>query len=511
VPVAPTATPDPADLAAATVARLSDVDLVGQVLMPGLNLSDPAEVSAQLVQRHRLGAVILFPGDLDRTPAGASAAQVRALADELRAAARGFPAGADVDLLIGTDQEYGWVTRVRSGLLQLPSAMAFGAAGRPELTEAAWAGAGAELAAAGIDIDFAPTADVLGSPANYIIGSRSYGSDAVAVAEQVSAAVRGLQASGVAAAIKHFPGHGHTTVDSHKALPVLSQSRSTLAKSDLPPFRAGIDAGVWAVMAGHLDVRSIDPGVPATFSRKVLVDLLRRDMGFGGVVISDSLIMEPAMRWPAGEAAVRALLAGNDLLLMPPDLEAAKNGLLDALKSGELPRQRLVEAVTRVLTLKHRLAAFDRPALSTVQAPAHRDAALAAAIAAITVLRGPCSGALLSGGVRVTGSGGRSQQIAWLTEALRRHDAPVVATGGKVIHLVGYGDGSADLAPGAAATVSMDTPFILRSSTSELRIATYSSSQVAMEALAAVIAGKAKAAGRSPVAVTGLPRSACAG
>jgi beta-N-acetylhexosaminidase len=498
-------TPDYAAQAATIVAKLVDADLVGQVLMPSVGLSADAASSAQLVADYRLGGLILM-GDVQNTAAGGTAAQVRGLTDTLRAAA---PDIGGPNLLLGTDQEYGWVTRIKSGLVQLPSAMTFGAARRPDLTEAAWHGAGQELAAVGINVDFAPDADVISQAGNYIIGSRSFGSDPAVVGPQVAASVRGLQSAGVAAGIKHFPGHGNTTVNSHEALPVLSQDIDQLRATDLPPFQAGIAAGVGIVMSGHLDVQAIDPGMPASFSSKVLIDLLRGELGFQGVVITDALNMEPAMRWPAGEAAVRAMLAGNDLLLMPPDLAAARQGLLDALASGQLPRDRLVQAVTRIVTLKLTLAAIPPPDVSIVDTQAHRDAAGAVAGAAITVLSGSCSGPLVSGPVRVTAADGRGQQAAWLAEALTQAGLSVVTSGGQQVHLVGYGDGTGDLAPGAAITVAMDTPYLLASARSPVKMATYSSTQVAMQAVAKVIAGQAVAAGRSPVAVNGLPASAC--
>jgi beta-N-acetylhexosaminidase len=502
--------PDAAAEAAAIVARLSDADLVGQVLMPSIGLSEAPEAAAGLVRDYRLGGVVLM-GNVEDTANGGSAAQVRALTDALRAAADQLEATAGAtDLLIATDQEYGWVTRIKSGMVQLPSAMAFGAAARPDRTEAAWHGAAAELAAIGVNVDLAPTADVLGPPGNFVIGSRSYGSDPTTTADQVAAAVRGLQGAGVAATLKHFPGHGSTTVNSHVALPVLAQPRTDLDARDLAPFRAGIGAGSWLVMSGHLDVQSIDPGIPASFSSKVLIDVLRTELGFQGVVVSDALNMEPARRWPTGEAAVRALLAGNDLLLMPPDLAAARDGLLAALANGSLPRERLVEAATRVLTLRFRLAGFSRPDLSTVDAPANRDAARAVAAAAVTIFSGACSGPLLEGPVAVTAAAGRSQPAAWLADALRANGI-TVGPGGRSIHLVGYGDNAGDLASGATITVAMDTPYVLQSARSKVLVATYSSTQVAMEALASVVAGKAPAAGRSPVAVNGLPASACAG
>ena len=502
---------DPAAAAAAIVNKLSDVDLVGQVLMPSVNLSDPPAGSAALVTKYHLGGLVLM-GDVENTTAGGTATQVKALTDAVRAASKavGTVAGITADPLVATDQEYGWVTRIKSGIVQLPSAMAFGAAARPDLTEAAWKGAGTELAAVGINVDFAPDADVIGPSGNLVIGSRSYGGDPAAVATQVGAAVKGLQAAGVAATLKHFPGHGHTTTNSHDALPVLGQTRSALATGDLPPFQAGIDAGTMLVMSGHLDVRSIDPGTPASFSHKLLVDLLRGQLKFGGVVVTDALNMEPPkQQGAAGEAAVKALLAGNDLLLMSPDLAAAQKGLLDALASGRIPRPRMLEAATRVMTLRLRLTASAQAGLPTVDAAANRNAALQLAAAAVTVLKGSCDGALVKGGVRVTASPGRAQQTQWLVAALKAQGVTIAASGGQVVHLVGYGDKASELAAGATVTVGMDTPYLLNSATSAVRIATYSSTQVSMEALAAVLAGKAKAAGRSPVPVTGLPASAC--
>ncbi len=501
----PTADRDPmVSAAAATAAGLSDEQLVGRVLMPAVDLDDSPESVAGLVRDNHLGGVIIM-GDV-RAVTGSPARRVRELSDAARAAVQDRPAPAG--LLIGTDQEYGWVTRITSGVVQLPSAMAFGAAARPDLTETAWRSAGADLAAAGVNVDFAPDADVVGSAGNAIIGSRSYGSDAERVAPQVAAAVRGLQSAGVAAALKHFPGHGHTTTDSHDALPVLTQDRATLAANDLPPFTAGIAAGSWLVMSGHLDVRAIDPSVPASFSHRVLVDLLRGELGFTGVVVSDALNMEPAKRWAPGEAAVRALLAGNDLLLMPPDLAQARRGLLSALASGRLPRDRLLEAVTRVLTVTNRLGG-DRPAFADTVDAEHERAADAVAAAAVTVLRGACTGPLVTGPVVVSTSDGRDRQRDLLSDALRAQGTTVVPSGAPAIHLVGRGDAAADLRPDAAITVAMDTPYLLGQATSATRIATYSSTKAAMIALAAVITGRATAPGRAPVEVTGLPRSAC--
>ena len=362
----------------------------------------------------------------------------------------------------------------------------------------------------GINVDFAPVADTLGPQGSAVIGSRSFGADPKANAAQVAAAVQGLQGAGVSAALKHFPGHGHTTGDSHDELPVVAQSRAALEKQDWPPFSAGIGAGVDVVMSGHLNVEAVDPGMPATFSHKLMTDVLRKQLKFTGVAVSDAMNMAPAMKWPAGEAAVKALNAGNDILLMPPDIAGARDGILAALKDGSLKRDRLVEAVTRILTLKFRRAGVAQPGLSTVGSAEHRQAVLTAAAAAITVLRGKCSGPLVTGPVTVTASNGRELAQSTLVKALQAAGVQVADANGTTIHLVGYGDSDADLKPGAAITVIMDTPYLLAKATSPTLIATYSSSELSLTALANVIAGKATAPGRSPVAVTGLPRSACA-
>jgi beta-N-acetylhexosaminidase len=194
---------------------------------------------------------------------------------------------------------------------------------------------------------------------------------------------------------------------------------------------------------------------------------------------------------------------------MPPDLTAARDGLLAALKDGSLPRPRLVEAVTRILTLKFRTAARPQPQLSVLQSPPHERAVLAAGAAAVTVLRGRCSGPLATGPVTVTASDGREVARVALVKALQAAGVKVQAAGGRVVHLVGYGDRTTDLTLDAEVTVAMDTPYLLAASRSPVLVATYSSSRLSMTALAAVIAGKAKAPGRSPVAVPGLPRSAC--
>jgi beta-N-acetylhexosaminidase len=522
---------DPAARAAEIVARLTDEDLAGQVLMPYAYGSSATEVDednaranqglagvntpAEMIGKYRLGGMILVGFTVDDPTSKTNPTtnvenpkQVRALTAGLQDAALKLPASAP--LMIGMDQEYGTVTRVTDGVTILPSAMAFGAAGRPDLTEAAWRAAGQEIAAMGVTVDFAPVADTLDTAGGGVIGSRSFGSDPKANAQQVAAAVRGLQSAGVAAALKHFPGHGHTTADSHDELPLIGLDRKRWEQEDLPPFRSGVDAGAGVVMSGHLNLQSVDKGVAATFSRKIMTDELRGRLKFTGVAVTDAMNMEPAKKWPSGEAAVRALNAGNDMLLMPPDIGAARDGILAGLQDGSLKRERLTEAVTRILTLKFRTAQTPQPELSAIGSPANQQAVTALGAASVTVLRGRCTGPLADGPVSVSAPANREVARVNLVKALQEAGVQVQSSGGAVIRLVGYGDQRVDLDDTAAITVMMDSPGLLAQASTPTLVATYSSSKLSLTALAAVIAGKAKAPGRSPIAVGKLPRSACA-
>ena len=517
---------DSAVRARAIASRLSDVDLVGQMLMPFVYGDAPTSVSvatrtanlsrtgaptpAAIIQRYRLGGVILVRQSADDPTAATNTGsniespdQLRRLTTGLQKTARALPAG--VPLIIGTDQEGGTVTRIRDGVTRLPSAMTFGAADDPELTERATAASGAELAALGLDVDFAPDADVIGGPGNTVIGSRSFGADPPLVSRQVAAAVKGYLSAGVAPSLKHFPGHGHTDVDSHVAVAVLTQSLASLRKNDLAPFEAGIKAGSPIVMSGHLDTQAIDPGTPASLSGKVLTGLLRNTLGFTGMVVTDGLDMKALTdKYGPAEVAVRAVLAGNDLLLLPPNVQAAQQGLLAALKSGRLSRARAVDAVTHVLTVKLRSKPAV-PAMSTLHSAAHQAVVDQVAAKAVTVFRGACEGALIRGPVTITG--GASEARSSLTTALRAYGIRF-GPGGDSIRLAGYGDTASDLRP-ATVTVATDVPYILASARSKTLLATYSNVDSSMRALAKVLVGKAKAPGRSPVPVAGLPNSAC--
>jgi beta-N-acetylhexosaminidase len=264
---------------------------------------------------------------------------------------------AKVPLLVAADFERGTAMRIDEGS-SFPHAMAVAATGRPEDAYTMGKITALEAKAAGVPWIFAPDADVNSNPDNPIINTRSFGEDPVRVSEFVAAFVRGVEENGGLATAKHFPGHGDTSTDSHLDLPTVTSDRAHLDRVELAPFRAAIAAGASTIMTGHLSVPALepDPDVPATMSPKITTDLLRGQMGFDGLVVTDALDMGGVtVRYPAGEVAVRSILAGADVLLVSPVLDAALEAVRDAVASGRIPVSRIDEAVTRVLRAKAKL------------------------------------------------------------------------------------------------------------------------------------------------------------
>jgi beta-N-acetylhexosaminidase len=262
--------------------------------------------------------------------------------------------GARPDALLAIDEEAGDVTRLAhlTGS-PYPGNAALGAVDDPDLTRTVYAAVGADLAAAGVNLDLAPTVDVNTADDNPIIGTRSFGADPRLVSRHAAAAVTGLQAAGVAACAKHFPGHGATTTDSHLDLPTVDATPSLLRERDLPPFAAAIAAGSQAIMTAHIRVPALTGAGPATFSRAALTDLLRGEYGFRGVVVTDALEMRgAAAAGGIGRAAVLALAAGADLLCIGARVDAAlveavTAEIVAAVRDGRLTTRRLEEAAER--------------------------------------------------------------------------------------------------------------------------------------------------------------------
>jgi beta-N-acetylhexosaminidase len=263
---------------------------------------------------------------------------------------------SNLPLLNTADFETGAGFRIQ-GATTFPRAMAFGATGDEKLAYEAGRVTGEEARALGVHVNFAPVVDVNNNPRNPVINTRSFGEDPALVGRLASAYIRGLQSAGVTATLKHFPGHGDTDVDSHIGLPIIKHPRERLDKIELPPFRAGIAAGAGAVMTGHIELPNLDPSpsTPTTLSAPIVGGLLRDELQFHGLVYTDSMGMQGVTAtYSPGEAAVRAVKAGNDIVLHSPDDRAAFNGLLEAAKSGEISAARLDASVERILTAKAR-------------------------------------------------------------------------------------------------------------------------------------------------------------
>jgi beta-N-acetylhexosaminidase len=260
-------------------------------------------------------------------------------------------------LLIGADFERGSAMRLNEGT-SFPTQMAIAAGGDPRDAYIMGKITALEARQAGVHWIYAPVADVNNNPGNPIINTRSFGEDAARVSEFVSAYVRGVEENGGLATAKHFPGHGDTAADSHIDLPVIRADRQRLDSLELVPFRAAIAAGAGSVMTGHLNVPALepDPNTPATLSSNILTAVLRNELGFQGLVVTDAMDMGGiTVRFAPGEAAVRAVLAGADCLLMPPVPDAAFEALQHAVKSGRISRERLDASVRRILEAKARL------------------------------------------------------------------------------------------------------------------------------------------------------------
>lgn len=488
--------------------------------------------AVELVRTYGIGGIIYF---------GPNVTTPKALArfgNEMQMASAGNQ--VPIPVLTAIDQEQGIVVRVRAPATVLPGSMALGASGSTQLAELAAHITAEELRAMGVFANYAPVADVNVNPRNPVIGVRSFSSDPNLVARLVAAQVRGYQRGGVAATAKHFPGHGDTAVDSHVDLPRISHDRASLEAIDLVPFKAAIDAGVDAIMIGHLLVPAVDPsGLPATMSPAIITGLLRGRLGFTGVVVTDSLRMAGVRTtYSDGEIAVRAILAGADQLLDPPSLPTAHAAVLQAVNSGRISKDRLDASVRRILHLKASLGLTD-PASATVDvakvpeivgSSRHRQDAQRIADQTTTLVadRGQVPITRLSSRrILVTGSG------EWSTRALA--DA-LVDRGAKVTVLEsGSQPDAARIREVVSAARSADvvvvltrdagksqrtlvaklqrsgTPVIVASTGAPYdlatlpdgvsALATYSDRPVAMVALARVLAGEIPAVGRLPVSI----------
>ncbi|MFD9877003.1 glycoside hydrolase family 3 protein, partial [[Kitasatospora] papulosa] len=501
--------------------------------------------AAELISTYHVGGIIYFAwAHNTRDPH-----QIADLSNGIQRA--GLAGRTPLPLLVSTDQEHGIVCRVGEPATLLPGAMALGAGGSRSDARTAGRIAGAELAALGINQNYAPDADVNVNPANPVIGVRSFGSDPESVAGMVAAQVKGYQSSGIASTAKHFPGHGDTSTDSHTGLPVIRHTREQWAELDAPPFRAAVAAGIDSIMTAHIVVPALDPSEdPATLSHPILTGILREELGYDGVVVTDALGME-GVRTKYGDerVPVLALLAGVDQLLNPPDLKVAWNAVLGAVRSGEISEARIEESILRILRLKTRLGLFRDPYvthrgvdrtvgvrshLATADRIAERTTTLLANTGSLLPLsRRSHRNLLVVGADPASPSGttgpptttlaGAFEELGFAATALSTGTAPtqakiaeaVAAAAGKDAVVVGTYNVSATssqrtLVSALAATgvpvitVAIRNPYDiaqLAGTGYAASLAAYSWTDVELRAAARVIAGRASPEGRLPVPV----------
>ncbi len=371
-----------------TLKSLSLDEKIGQLLMFGNTLgafrnvdSDEFAKTRSAIVDYHAGGYHVFGGD---------PAAVALIVNEAQKLAK-------VPLLVADNFE-GGVGYVLFGATRLPLGMAMGATGDERFAYEAAKLTAEEGRAVGVNVNFYPVADVQNNPQNPIINIRSFGEDPAGVSRFVRAYIRGAQENGELATAKHFPGHGDVATDSHLAMPVLDVPRQRLETIELPPFRAAVDEHVGAFMSAHIWLPQIEPerDLPATLSKHVMTDLLRGDLHYQGLVFTDAMDMGGVTNgYPNGEASVRAIEAGADMLVLPPDVPTAFNALKAAVANGRITEARIDESVRRILRAKASLNLQDRrnrfvdvnAIMTTVGSKAHRDFAQQISDAAITLVR----------------------------------------------------------------------------------------------------------------------------
>ncbi|MGB0542958.1 MAG: glycoside hydrolase family 3 protein [Longimicrobiales bacterium] len=380
-----------------TLDDLTLEEKAGQILMPWVlgdfapEGSESHERVVSFIEDRKVGGVIMSVG----TPF------------EVAAKLNDLQARADLPLLVAADLETGAGFRMRGaihmpgsidlgGATNFPSLMAVGATGREELAYEMGRITAVEARALGVHVPFAPVLDVNNNPANPIINVRSFGEDPEKVAEMGISFIRGVQENGAIATGKHFPGHGDTNVDSHVGLPVIMHDRARMDSVELRPFQRAIESGMGAIMTAHISVPSLNGGVrePSTLSPEVLTDLLREEMGFEGIVFTDAMDMSAiSQQHRSGEAAVRALEAGADVILMPASVGGAIEGIVAAVREGRITEERLDRSVLRVLDTKESMGLQENRYVEIemipriVGIPEHTEVADQIAEQAITLLK----------------------------------------------------------------------------------------------------------------------------
>lgn len=339
-----------------TLAKLSLEEKVGQLFMVRMRVgisgvgNPEYQQLSESIRKYHIGSLAMSAPPGTRSMHSDHRYETVVLLNRLQTESK-------LPLLVAGDFEQGVLPSRLFGTTVFPHAMAFGAAGKAAYAEEFGRITAQESRAIGVHWNLFPVADVNSNPANPIIGTRAFGANPDQVGELVAAYIRGARANGMLTTAKHFPGHGNTGIDSHLAVARVDENMDVLRTVDLPPFRSAIDAGVDAVMTAHIRVPALDPdpNLVATTSPAIVTKLLKNELGFKGIVVTDGLDMAGLTRLYAGNvgrAAVDAFKAGNDVLTMPADLNASYYAVLDAVRSGEISRQRLDASVLKILRAK---------------------------------------------------------------------------------------------------------------------------------------------------------------
>lgn len=341
------------------LANMTLDEKIGQLFMVSLrtfnaaqSLSAVDQETESAIDKYKVGGIILFAENINNIP------QTTKLIDDMQRI-------SEIPLFVAVDEEGGIVSRITKSpemhATVFPSNSAIGKTKNPDIAAKVASAIAREIASLGFNMNFAPVADINTNAANPVIGARAYGDNPDEVSRMVAAAVTGMQNNSVSAVVKHFPGHGDTSTDSHYGAASVSHTKERLFSTELLPFIAGIKEGVDGVMTAHILTPEI-PGenVPATLKPEILTGILRKELGFEGLIITDALNMGAITRhYTAEDAAVKAILAGADILLMPQDLDAALSGIKKAYNDGLISIERIDESVERILRIKFKRGLFN--------------------------------------------------------------------------------------------------------------------------------------------------------
>ncbi|WP_256992173.1 beta-N-acetylhexosaminidase [Paenibacillus sp. XY044] len=336
--------------------QLTTEEKVGQLVLVGMDGTATSEETRELVQKYYVGGFIFYKNNIDSTK------QALSLFNGIKKDNQGNP----VPLWMSVDEEGGRVSRMPDEFVDMPTNRAIGRKDSTDLSHGIGQILGRELAGFGLNMDFAPVLDVNSNPNNPVIGDRSFGDDAELVSRLGKATMEGIREERVVPVVKHFPGHGDTSVDSHIGLPVVNHDLARLRKLELVPFQAAVKDQADVVMIAHLLMPKLDKDHPASFSKAVITDLLRNELGFKGVVISDDMTMGAIDKnYSIGKASVGAILAGGNIILIGHDYAKEKEAiqaLTDAVKDGTISEEVLNDRVYAVLKLKNAYGITDEPA-----------------------------------------------------------------------------------------------------------------------------------------------------